>query len=151
MGDRQLNADADVLTSTTMMPLNERKYVTESMKADSKNKTRKLTTSPVRKRRMRNSFISRKKFYQMIENKMMQWVTGQSKYRLLKRNAWIIFICRHGLNGRKCLLRTICEANLYDLGALNGVLGDFVHIMFSWVSHCIIERVIWWINLPYYI
>lgn len=40
---------------------------------------------------------------------------------------------RYGMNGKQCLLRAICDANLYEFGALNGVLGDLVHIMFSWV------------------
>lgn len=67
-----MNADAEVLSSTTRMPFNERENETESMKADSKDRTRKSTPSPVGERRMRNSFISRKKFYRMIENKMLQ-------------------------------------------------------------------------------
>lgn len=79
--DRQLgdlDTDAvDVLPIDTTVSPNERDNKTANVKNDSKEKKNEKSTStanenPATKRRMRNSFISRKKFYQMVENKMFQ-------------------------------------------------------------------------------
>ncbi|XP_017068650.2 uncharacterized protein LOC108106235 [Drosophila eugracilis] len=65
---------------------------------------------PVPRGRARRSLLSRSKFYDIINH----------RFEL------------HGLgSGDSCLLRLICEANDYQLGDLNGVLGSLVHIMFS--------------------
>lgn len=57
----------------------------------------------------KRSLLSRKFVYGMLENKMSAM----------------------GLNGRQCLLKTICEVSAIVLGEHNGVLGDIVHIIFS--------------------
>ncbi|XP_058449394.1 uncharacterized protein LOC131429338 [Malaya genurostris] len=54
-------------------------------------------------------FITRKKIYHAIEEQ-------------LKKN---------GLNGKKCLLRTICEAAEIPMVDNNGVIGDLIHIILS--------------------
>ncbi|XP_039480863.1 uncharacterized protein LOC120444928 [Drosophila santomea] len=65
---------------------------------------------PVGRDRQRRSLLSRTKFYEIISH----------RFEL------------HGLgSGDNCLLRLICEANSYQLGDLNGVLGSLVHVMFS--------------------
>ncbi|KAH8400705.1 hypothetical protein KR009_000522 [Drosophila setifemur] len=65
---------------------------------------------PVPRSRDRRSLLSRTKFYEILSH----------RFEL------------HGLgSGSGCLLRLICEANSYQLGELNGVLGTLVHIMFS--------------------
>ncbi|KAM7342297.1 uncharacterized protein ACRADG_009763 [Cochliomyia hominivorax] len=38
---------------------------------------------------------------------------------------------RSGFEGEPCLLRLICETNASELGEINGVLGNLIHIMFS--------------------
>lgn len=79
--DRQLgdlDTDAvDVLPIETSVSSNERDNTTAEAESDSLEKenvksTSRANANPVAKRRMRNSFISRKKFYQMVENKMFQ-------------------------------------------------------------------------------
>lgn len=41
---------------------------------------------------------------------------------------------RSGFNGRECLLRLICEAADTPLGIHNGVFGDVLHIILTWVD-----------------
>ncbi|XP_065369022.1 uncharacterized protein LOC135961451 [Calliphora vicina] len=38
---------------------------------------------------------------------------------------------RSGFEGEPCLLRLICETNASELGEINGVLGNLIHILFS--------------------
>ncbi|XP_016997972.2 uncharacterized protein [Drosophila takahashii] len=65
---------------------------------------------PVGRDRVKRSLLSRTKFYDIINH----------RFEL------------HGLgSGDGCLLRLICEANSYQLGDLNGVLGSLIHVMFS--------------------
>ncbi|XP_016979705.1 uncharacterized protein LOC108045044 [Drosophila rhopaloa] len=65
---------------------------------------------PVGRDREKRSLLSRSKFYEILSHRFEM----------------------HGLGlGDRCLLRLICEANSYQLGDLNGVLGSLVHIMFS--------------------
>lgn len=40
--------------------------------------------------------------------------------------------CSAGLPGRECLLRSICETSKYPLEQ-NGILGDVIRVIFSWV------------------
>lgn len=40
---------------------------------------------------------------------------------------------RNGLDGHACILRLICEAAQSPLGIVNGVLGDLMHIILTWV------------------
>lgn len=40
---------------------------------------------------------------------------------------------RAGYDGRECLLKAICETTQHPLEEHNGVLGDIVHILFTWV------------------
>lgn len=55
------------------------------------------------------SFLSRKIVYDFLENKMRAF----------------------GLNGKECLMKTICQVADVALGRNNGVLGDLVHVIFS--------------------
>lgn len=55
------------------------------------------------------SVLSRKLIYDFLENKMDAF----------------------GLNGRQCLLKTICQVADIALGRNNGVLGDLVHVIFT--------------------
>ncbi|XP_022225094.2 uncharacterized protein LOC111075883 [Drosophila obscura] len=65
---------------------------------------------PVPRHRHERSLFSRSKFYEILSRRFEQ----------------------HGFgSGDQCLLRLICEANCYQLGNLNGVLGSLVHVMFS--------------------
>ncbi|XP_017061514.1 uncharacterized protein LOC108101611 [Drosophila ficusphila] len=65
---------------------------------------------PVPRSLEKRSLLSRSKFYEILSHRFEM----------------------HGLGtGDRCLLRLICEANSYQLGDLNGVLGTLVHIMFS--------------------
>lgn len=43
----------------------------------------------------------------------------------------VVFISA-GYNGHDCLLRAICEAAEIPLGLHNGVLGDLMHIIFTY-------------------
>jgi hypothetical protein len=56
---------------------------------------------------------------------------------------WFLFLlqlyfCRFGYDGRECLLRAICEVtgNLLHKNKQNGLLGDLVHIIFTYVKLC---------------
>ncbi|XP_034655016.1 uncharacterized protein LOC117892709 [Drosophila subobscura] len=65
--------------------------------------------NPVPRHRHERSLLSRTKFYEILSRRFEQ----------------------HGFgSGDQCLLRLICEANNYQLGNLNGVLGSLVHVMF---------------------
>ncbi|EDW31968.1 GL10688 [Drosophila persimilis] len=65
---------------------------------------------PVPRHRHERSLLSRSKFYEILSHRFEQ----------------------HGFgSGDQCLLRLICEANSYQLGNHNGVLGSLVHVMFS--------------------
>lgn len=79
--DRQLgDLDTDAVDVVPIEPTvspNERDNKTVKAANDSmEKKTEKMTSTgyenSATKRRMRNSFISRKKFYQVVENKMFQ-------------------------------------------------------------------------------
>lgn len=39
---------------------------------------------------------------------------------------------RSGFNGKPCILRAICEMAQYKFGNNNGVLGDILHIIFTY-------------------
>ncbi|XP_043645405.1 uncharacterized protein LOC122614813 [Drosophila teissieri] len=65
---------------------------------------------PVGRDRQRRSLLSRAKFYEIISYRFELYGLG---------------------SGDNCLLRLICEANSYQLGDLNGVLGSLIHVMFS--------------------
>lgn len=75
--DRQLDNNAEVWPITTTVPPSERNNETviakNSIEPNNETTKPKVNKNPMAKR-MRNSFISRKKFYQMVENKMFQWV-----------------------------------------------------------------------------
>lgn len=79
-----------------------------SDQATAKNETAKVHKHK-HKTPKKRSLLSRKFVYGMLENKMSTM----------------------GLNGRQCLLKTICEVAAIALGDHNGVLGDIVHIIFS--------------------
>ncbi|KAH8306022.1 hypothetical protein KR018_011192 [Drosophila ironensis] len=65
---------------------------------------------PLARSREKRTLLSRTKFYEILSHRFEM----------------------HGLGtGDRCLLRLICEANSYDLGDLNGVLGSLVHVIFS--------------------
>ncbi|XP_062552847.1 uncharacterized protein LOC134217989 [Armigeres subalbatus] len=52
--------------------------------------------------------------------------TRKKAYRAIESH-----IKRTGLDGKKCLLRAICEASEIPLGENNGVVGDIIHILLS--------------------
>ncbi|XP_016928475.3 uncharacterized protein [Drosophila suzukii] len=65
---------------------------------------------PVGRSLSKRSLLSRSKFYEIMNHRFGLYGLG---------------------SGDLCSLRLICEANSYQLGDLNGVLGSLVHIMFS--------------------
>lgn len=44
-----------------------------------------------------------------------------------------IFIDRRGFNAKYCVLKAICEVVQYQFSSENGVLGDLIHILFTYV------------------
>ncbi|EAT47137.1 AAEL001728-PA [Aedes aegypti] len=52
--------------------------------------------------------------------------TRKKAYRAIERH-----LKRTGLDGKKCLLRAICEAAEMPLGEHNGIIGDVMHILLS--------------------
>ncbi|XP_059621824.1 uncharacterized protein LOC132265262 [Phlebotomus argentipes] len=68
----------------------------------------KVTKSP-HKRYASDSLLTRKKVYKMLESRLQN----------------------HGLRGRACLLRAVCESSEGPIHELTGVLGDVIHIILT--------------------
>nr|XP_029718400.1 uncharacterized protein LOC109425561 [Aedes albopictus] len=71
---------------------------------------------------------------QMGENKPSASFTRKKIYRTIEMN-----LNRLGLNGKRCILRAICETADNPLYEHNGVLGDLIHILLT-PSHSRDER-----------
>lgn len=64
---------------------------------------------------------------------METWVNVPSNFKQVLLRVLLYF--RAGLNGEKCLLKAICETAEEPYTEHNGVVGDIIHIIFTWVFH----------------
>jgi DM4/DM12 family len=73
------------------------------------NTTTTTESTAKTKRSAQKSLITRKRFYKTFEERLSAM----------------------GLDGRKCLLRSICEASELPVHEHNGLVGDIFHIFFT--------------------
>jgi len=96
------NLASDIKTS---MP--ESKEAKKSKKKQTTDEKDKLKNRKIRGI-LQNYFMSRRRFFKMMENKMDS----------------------SGLNGRECLLKAICQTAADTFGQHNGVIGSVVDVLF---------------------
>ncbi|XP_062558570.1 uncharacterized protein LOC134223438 [Armigeres subalbatus] len=63
---------------------------------------------------------------QLIPKKRDAYFTRKKMYRTIENN-----LNRLGLNGKRCILRAICETADNPLHVHNGILGDLIHILLT--------------------
>ncbi|XP_055539409.1 uncharacterized protein LOC129726572 [Wyeomyia smithii] len=87
-------------------------FITRSLQGDAKTENQKTATSERALRAVSEAprkFITRKNIYHAIEEHLI----------------------KNGFNGKKCILRAICDAAELPMAENNGLVGDLVHILLS--------------------
>lgn len=81
-------------------------------------------------RQILDYFMTRRRLYRIIESKLKGYVM-HNLLLVSMTDTLINNLFRLGLNGRHCLLKSICEAAAHPVNTYNGVLGDILHVVFT--------------------